>query len=115
MAGNDLVKSISGAFSPTFNSFCAKLNFEISTRIIEKINFDTVQKIGDRYFSIIAYEEFDKRKAQFFKTITAFTTIRGNIIHFDYQILSQQKDSIYSNFIQNSIILLETIRISNGR
>lgn len=83
--------------------------------LYKKIKIETVEKIGNRYFSIIAYEEFDKRKAQFSKTLTAFTTIRGNIIHFDYQILTQKQDSLYSNFIQNSKILLETIHFSNGR
>lgn len=83
--------------------------------LYKKIKIDTVQKIGDRYFSIIAYEEFNKRKAPFFKTITAATTIKGNLIHFEYQLLTKKNDSLYTNFIQNSIDLLETMRFGNGR
>jgi len=83
--------------------------------LYKKIEIDTVKKIGDRYFSIMAYEEFNKRKAPFFKTIIAATTIKGNLIHFEYQLLTQTNDSVYKNFIQNSIVLLETIRLGNGR
>jgi hypothetical protein len=76
----------------------------------KKIKIDTVEKIVDRYYSIIAYEELDKRKAPFSKAVMAFTTVKDNLIHFDYQ-----EDSLYSNFILNSILLLRTIHLSNGR
>jgi len=76
-----------------------------------RIIFDTVQKIGDRYFSIFAMQKLDT--IQSIKVIAA-TTIKGNLIRFQYELLTRQNDSIARNFISNSIELIRTIHISKG-
>src|SRR6185369_9976850 len=50
--------------------------------IYPPIIFDTIQKINDRYFSIIAMERSDSLQA---RTVLATTTIKNNYIDFDYE------------------------------
>ena len=76
------------------------------------IIFDTIEKIGDRYFSIIAMERSDTIQH---KEVLAITTIKGNNIKFQYDLLTKKNDSITKNFIKNSIDLIRTIQITNGR
>lgn len=76
------------------------------------IVFDTIQKINDRYYSIIAMEKSDSTKAK--KTVLAITTIKGNEIKFQYELLTKVNDSTTKNFIKTSIDLLKTIRIGKG-
>ncbi|MFZ4772227.1 MAG: hypothetical protein ACOYLO_18730, partial [Ferruginibacter sp.] len=45
------------------------------------INFDTIQKINDRYFSIITMEKSDTVQV---KKVLAVTTIKSNLIKFQY-------------------------------
>jgi len=75
------------------------------------IVFDTIEKIGDRYYSIIEMERSDTMQA---KRILAVTTIKGNTIKFQYDLLTRKKDSIERNFIKNSLDLIRTIRVSKG-
>jgi hypothetical protein len=76
------------------------------------IIFDTIEKIGDRYFSIIAMERSDTIQH---KEVLAITTIKGNKIKFQYDLLTKKSDSITKDFIKNSIDLIRTIQITNGR
>lgn len=76
------------------------------------IVFDTIQRINDRYYSIIAMDKSDSVKAK--KTVLAITTIKGNEIKFQYELLTKSNDSINKDFIKTSIELLKTIRISKG-
>jgi hypothetical protein len=75
------------------------------------INFDTIQKINDRYFSIITMEKSDTVQV---KKVLAVTTIKSNLIKFQYELLTRKNDSISKNFIKNSLNLIKTIRISKG-
>lgn len=75
-----------------------------------KIVFDTIQKIDDRYYSIFAM----KADTIQLRRVLAVTTIRGNLIRFQYELLTKKNDSSVSKFIKNSIDLLQTIHISNG-
>lgn len=77
------------------------------------ITADAVEKIGDRYFSIIIIDLFDSTKSQFSKKVLASTTIRGNWIDFNFELLTKKRDSLTTNFIINSKYYLSTIRISN--
>lgn len=80
-----------------------------------RIKSDTIEKIGDRFFSIIEIDLYDTTKAQYSKKLLAATTIKRNIIHFDFELLTKQKDAATDNFINNSKYYLRTIRISNGK
>jgi len=80
-----------------------------------KIKSDTVEKIGDRYFSIIAIDLYDTTKAQYSKKLLAATSIRSNIIWFDFELLTMQKGYATDKFIDNSKFYLRTVRLSNGK
>ena len=75
------------------------------------IVFDTIEKINDRYYSIIAMEKSD---SLILKKVSALTTIKGNEIKFDYYLSSKRNSPSATNFIRNSIELVRTIRISKG-
>ncbi|CAN5676599.1 hypothetical protein BH11BAC3_BH11BAC3_30500 [soil metagenome] len=80
-----------------------------------KIKSDTVEKIGNRYFSIITVDLYDTANRQFSKKLLAATSIRGNGIEFKFELLTKRKDSMTQKFMDNSIYFLRTIRLSNGK
>ena len=75
------------------------------------IIFDTIEKINDRYYSIFAMQRSDTVSR---KKVLAVTTIKGNSIRFQYDLLTNKADSVGRDFIKNSIELIRTIRIDNG-
>ncbi|MBN8833550.1 MAG: hypothetical protein J0H76_04140 [Sphingobacteriales bacterium] len=75
------------------------------------IIFDTIENINDRYFSIIAMEKSDTVQV---KRVLAVTTIKSNLIKFQYELLTRKNDSISKSFIKNSLNLIKTIHISKG-
>jgi hypothetical protein len=78
-----------------------------------RISLDTIEKIGDRYFSIICSNGFDSVKQKHFAKVAAMTTVKSNEIEFHYDI--RTKDTInLKEFYLNSIKLLRTVRMSNG-
>ena len=79
--------------------------------IRQSIVFDTIQKIYDRYFSIFAIENLNNTPS---KKVIAVTTIRSNLIRFEYEFLTKKNDSISRSFIINSINLVKTIRFNKG-
>jgi hypothetical protein len=78
------------------------------------VTADSIEKINDRYISIVVIDQFDTTTNQFIKKVMAATTIRGNQVSIRYELLTKVNDSICRNFIKNSRILLRTIRFSNG-
>ena len=80
-----------------------------------KIKKDTVEKIGDRYFSIITIDLYDTAKSQFSKKLLAATSIKSNLLYFTFELLTREKNEITDNFIQTSLDLLRTVRISNNK
>lgn len=83
----------------------------LSEAIDEKLIFDTVQKIGDRYFSIVAVGKSD---TIFTRKVFATTTIKRNTIQFKYEKLAKHIDSLNDNFVAKSRGLIKTIRINLG-
>ena len=73
--------------------------------------FDTIERINDRYYSIFAMQRSDTIRCE---KVLAVTTIKGNRIRFQYDLLTKRTDSVETNFIKNSIELIRTIRISQG-
>jgi hypothetical protein len=80
-----------------------------------KIKFDTIEKINDRYFSIVVIDIYDTLKAVYSKKVSGVSTIKSNAIELKYELLTKKNDSINQNFIENSMILLRTIKLSNGK
>lgn len=75
------------------------------------IVYDTIEKIGDRYFSIFVMKRSDTiHNIQ----VLAVTTIKGNEVKFRYELLSKKDDMLGKNFIKNSLDLIQTIHLSKG-
>src|SRR6185312_4147553 len=64
------------------------------------IIFDTIEKINDRYYSIFAMQRSDTNRCE---KVLAVTTIKGNLIRFQYDLLTKKTDSVGTNFIKNSL------------
>jgi hypothetical protein len=78
---------------------------------IREIRSDTIEKIGDRYFSIIVVDKYDTAKAQYSKKLLSTTTIRKGTIDFNFELLTKQSSLATENFIDNAKYYLRTIRI----
>lgn len=76
-----------------------------------KIVYDTLQKIGDRYFSIFGLENTE---IPYSRKVFVRTRIKSNDIILQYELLSRKNDSISKKFIKNSLQLLKAIKISKG-
>jgi hypothetical protein len=74
---------------------------------------DTIEKINDRYFSVIATSGYDKERKKHFAKVAALTTIKNNEIEFHYDIKTKATIKL-KDFYQNSIRFIRTVRISNG-
>jgi len=78
-----------------------------------KMIHDTIEKIGDRYFSIISMSGFDTKFQKHFIKVVGITTIQGNTIEFHYD--RKTTDLIYEKqFIEVSTQFIRTIRIRKG-
>jgi hypothetical protein len=75
-----------------------------------KINSDTLEKIGDRYFSIITIDLFDSSAMQFSKKVLSYASLKGNGVSFDFELITKQKGIATDSFINNSIYYLKTVR-----
>ena len=74
----------------------------------------TIEKIGDRYFCVFKIVDLNKQKDVYIRRLIAFTSIGGNSLQFQYELLTQKQDSILARFFDNSIKNLETVRIIDG-
>ena len=81
---------------------------------LRMIKSDTIEKIGDRYFSIIVIDMFDSAKKVYSKKLLSTTTIKRGTIDFNFELATRQKDSLTNNFIDNAKYYLRTIHISDG-
>lgn len=79
-----------------------------------KLVSDSVEKIGERYFSVITVSLYDTIKRQYSKKLWASTTIKSNLIDFKFELLTKEKDSLKDNFIENAKYYLRTARLSKG-
>jgi hypothetical protein len=69
---------------------------------------DTIQKIGDRYFTIFALNRSDSVES---KKILATTRIKGVKVEFSYELLTKKHDSLSIGFINTSYDLIKTLQI----
>ena len=75
------------------------------------IIFDTVERINDRYFSIVAMERSDTILE---KRVLAVSYIKHNEIWFEYTLKTGKRDSTSRDFIRNSLELIKWIKIQKG-
>ncbi len=78
------------------------------------IKSDTVEKIGDRYFSIIIIDKYDSAKNEYLKKLLASTTLRRGTIDFNFELTSRRNDSVTQKFIDEAKYYVQTIRIAAG-
>jgi hypothetical protein len=81
---------------------------------LRTIKSDTIEKIGDRYFSIIVIDKYDTANAAYSKKLLSTTTIKRGTIDFNFELLSKKKDSLTENFIDEAKYYLRTIRIEKS-
>ena len=81
---------------------------------LREIKSDTIEKIGDRYFSIIVIDRYDTAKAQYSKKLLSTTTIRRGTIDFNFELLSKKKKLLTEKFIDEAKYYLRTIRIGSN-
>ncbi len=77
---------------------------------LKTISSDTVEKIGDRYFSIIVIDTCDSAHKIYTKRVLSSTTLRSSTIDFDFELLTKNKDSVTTHFISDAKAYLRTIR-----
>jgi hypothetical protein len=77
-----------------------------------KLKSGSVEKIGDRYFSIVTVDLFDSLSMEYSKKVLATSTIKGNGISFDFELITKEKNKITDSFINNSLYYLRTVRLS---
>lgn len=75
---------------------------------------DTVERIGDRFFSIFKISDFDSTSNVHIQRLIGYTSIAGNQLEFRYDLLSQKKDSIFTGFFERALKNLETVEIKDG-
>ena len=80
---------------------------------LRTIKWDTIEKIGDRYFSVIVIDNYDTATSEYSKKLLSSTTIKRGTIDFDFELLSKKRDSLTKNFIDDAKYYLRTIRIEN--
>ena len=85
-----------------------------SNPINPPIIFDTIEKIKDRYFSIIIMDSINKINRIRNTKVAGLTTIKGNEIEFYYDYKTKDTSFKINEFIDNSLRLMRTIRLSNG-
>lgn len=73
------------------------------------IIFDTVERIHDRYYSIIVMAQKDTIDQ---KIMQALTTVQGVEIRLSYQLLSKKQDTVARDFIKNSRDLIRYTKFS---
>ncbi len=79
-----------------------------------KLGRDTIEIVGDRYFSIIEVDIYDSSENQYSRRVIGTTTIRANEIRFTYDLLTKQKDSLSDNFFDRVKKSIRSIKFSNG-
>lgn len=73
---------------------------------------DTIYKINDRYFSVFTLESVDSLIK---KEVLGVTNIKGNDVIFDCELITGKNDTIGSAFVANSISLINSIIIKDGK
>jgi len=82
---------------------------------LRNIKWDTIEKIGDRYFSIIVIDLYDTAKAQYSKKLLSTTTLKRGTIDFNFDLLTRRKDSLTEKFIDKAKYYVRTIRIGSNK
>jgi hypothetical protein len=79
----------------------------------DKYRLDTIQEIKGKEFSIITSDSYNDSTKIFSKAVWATTFLKGNVVKFQFNLLTQKNDSISKFFVRDSKQLLYQIK-TNG-
>ena len=82
---------------------------------MEKITSDTIEYIGDRYFSIIITEIYDTTTREYIRKLLSSTTIKTGTIDFNFELRTKENNSSTKSFLQEAAIYLRTIRFARNK
>ena len=75
---------------------------------IHLIKSDWVEKIGDKFFSIFVIDLSDSLKIN--KKVLAGSSIHGNVIEFNFDLISKKTDTAQRDFFEKSLSYLRSIK-----
>lgn len=76
------------------------------------IRYEKMLKIGERYVSAFAQDYKDSVTNIFTRRIYASTSVHGNIVNFDYELLSKDSLEDFKTAIKKMTYYLSTIKLS---
>lgn len=76
---------------------------------------DTIERIGDRFLSIIIIDAYDTTSLFYVKKLLAATIINKNPVYFDFELLTKQAGLATDSFINNAYTSLRSIRLSENK
>jgi hypothetical protein len=82
--------------------------------LVQRLDFDTLEKINGRYFSVVTYSLDSSAKVPP-NRLDAETFLSGLPLHFRYELRTRQHDSTARHFQRDALRLLRTVRIRPGR
>ena len=72
------------------------------------MKYDWIEKIADKYFSIFIIDLSESLKIS--KKVLAGSSIHGNVIEFNFDLISQKIDTDQRNFFKKSLSYLRSIK-----
>jgi hypothetical protein len=72
------------------------------------VAFDTVESLNGRYYALFEMERSGKVTA---KKVLAITTLKGNTIRFQYDLLTSHDDTVGRGFFNEAVQMIRTIHI----
>lgn len=91
--------------------YIVKLKNETFESRFDKFLIDTILKVDDKNFAVIAFESYDSTSKAEIKILKAATDITGNILEFNFELRSSNHDSIASQFLNNSFNAIKSIKL----
>ena len=79
------------------------------------IKSDTIEKIGNRFFSIILIDTYDSTFMLYAKKLQAMANIKNNEVYFDFELFTKQTSPTADNFINNAYAYLRSVRIDSAK
>ena len=110
---NNLVVIVDYNKIQSFGNVADVLNLHPLNQKFEAFGWNVIEIDGHNHAEISA--ALNKPNLHSHKpTVIIANTIKGNGVEFKYELLTRKNDSINKSFIENSLQLLQTIKINNG-
>ncbi|TGE09510.1 hypothetical protein [Hymenobacter fodinae] len=76
---------------------------------------DTIEKINNRYYSILIYDSNDSVNAVNTRKLMASTNVKGNNIQFNFELQVEKTDTALRKFIENSKYYLRSVKLNKSK